>query len=98
MTFSENAGARPNSEQKPTSCPCCGCPNNGGVQSQWVLQDEPYVTIKHAAQITGLPEWKIARAVNQGSIAHFTFANGRKLVRISDIEAAIVASQVGGAS
>ena len=52
------------------------------------LPERPY-TIKEAAALLGLPTWKLQRAVKDGLIPSYTFLNRRKLVRLSEIDAAL---------
>ena len=56
---------------------------------------EPLVTIKQAAQHFCLPVWKISGCCKSGCIPFYRVLNGRRLVRLSEIEAAIQASRVG---
>jgi excisionase family DNA binding protein len=51
---------------------------------------EPVLTIKAAANATGLKYWLLLRAVNSGDIPAYQFGNRRRRVRLSDIEAAMV--------
>lgn len=57
---------------------------------------EQLVTVKQAAECFGLPVWKIGRGVATGIIPSYSLLNGRRLVRLSEIEATIQASRVGG--
>jgi predicted site-specific integrase-resolvase len=50
---------------------------------------EKIVTVKQAAEITGLPAWKIRRAVKAGLIPAFTLLNTRLYLHLKDIYAAL---------
>ena len=52
------------------------------------LPERPY-TIKEAAALFGMPTWKIRRAVKDGLIPSYTLLNRRKLVQLSEIDAAL---------
>ncbi|MGO9060131.1 MAG: hypothetical protein ACLQU2_22535 [Candidatus Binataceae bacterium] len=58
------------------------------------LPERPY-TIKEAAALLGLPTWKLQRAVGKGLVPSYTFLNRRKLVRLTEIDAAF--QREGGA-
>lgn len=53
-------------------------------------------TIPDAARIVGVHTWALRRAVKSGAIPAYQPFNGRKLVRISEVVAAINASKIGG--
>ncbi len=53
------------------------------------VQFEPLITIRQAADATGVRYWLILRAANNGDIPTYQFGNKRRRVRLSDIEAAI---------
>ena len=55
---------------------------------------EPLVTIKQAAEHFGLPVWKISGSCKAGCIPFYRVLNGRRLVRLSEVEAVIQASRV----
>lgn len=57
---------------------------------------EPFVTIATAADRLGLKEYVLERCVRRGDVPHYTFYNSRKLVRILEIEAYVLASRKGG--
>jgi excisionase family DNA binding protein len=57
---------------------------------------EPFITIVDAAKRLGLPTFKVRRAVKAGLIPSYRIANGRVLVRLSEVVAAIEASRIGG--
>jgi excisionase family DNA binding protein len=59
---------------------------------------EPYVTINQAAEALGIHPWALRRAVKAGAIPAYAPFNSRRLVRQSEVVAAIQASKVGGAS
>lgn len=59
-------------------------------------QHEPLITIKAAAEALGLPAWKLGRAAKQGTFAIYCVLNTRKLVRLSEVIAAIEATRQGG--
>lgn len=50
---------------------------------------ERLYTIKGAAEALGLHYWKLLRAVNRGDIKSYSLLNSRKLVRLSEIVAAM---------
>jgi hypothetical protein len=59
---------------------------------------EPLITIKAAANVLGLGPWKLGRAAKQGAFPTYRILNSRKLVKLSEVIAAIEANrQVGGA-
>jgi excisionase family DNA binding protein len=57
---------------------------------------EPLHTITSAAELLGVHAWALRRAVKRGDIPSYTPFNSRKLVRLSEVEAAINASKIGG--
>jgi hypothetical protein len=57
---------------------------------------EPLRTIKQAAALLEIPYFKLARAVKNGLVPHYTICNSRKLVRVSEILAVVEASRQGG--
>ena len=57
---------------------------------------ERLTTINETAEILGLPPWKIARAVKARLVPSYRFLNGRILLRVSEVEAAINATKQGG--
>jgi hypothetical protein len=63
-----------------------------------VQAHEVLVTIGVAAETLGLPNWKLSRAAKQGAFPIYRVLNSRKLVKMSEVIAAIDASrQVGDA-
>lgn len=56
---------------------------------------EPFLTLQQAAKELGVHTWALRRAVKSGAIPAYQPFNGRKLVRLSEIVAAINASKVG---
>ncbi|MGQ4274938.1 hypothetical protein [Terrihabitans sp. B22-R8] len=62
------------------------------------LADEKLCTIKAAAQALGVHEWALRRAIKRGFVPAYTPFNSRRLVRLSEVVAAIDASKVGGAA
>ena len=57
---------------------------------------EPFLTVRDAADQLGLPYFKVQRAVKAGLVASYRILNGRRLVRLSELIAAIEASRDGG--
>ncbi len=57
----------------------------------WELPEQ-LRTLKEASEILGIPCWKLQRAANAGIFPRYTILNKRKLVRITEILAAIDAS------
>lgn len=57
---------------------------------------EPYISIQQAAEALGVYVWALRRAVNAGTVPAYQPFNGRKLVRLSEVVAAINASKIGG--
>lgn len=57
---------------------------------------EKLVTIADAASALGIHIWALRRAVKAGTIPAYTPFNGRKLLRLSEVVAAIDASRIGG--
>ena len=53
---------------------------------------EPVITIRQAANATGLKYWLLLRAINNGDLPTYTFGNKRRRVRLSDIRAAMSAN------
>lgn len=63
---------------------------------QLSIPSERLLTIQHAAKELGVHTWALRRAVKSGVIPAYQPFNGRKLVRLSEVVAAINASKVGG--
>jgi excisionase family DNA binding protein len=57
---------------------------------------EKLITVKAAANALGLPDWKLRRACQSGEIPSYTLLNSRRLVKLSEVLAAIEASRQGG--
>lgn len=57
---------------------------------------EPLLTIADAAKVLGVHTWALRRAVKSGTVPAYTPFNGRKLVRLSEVVAAINASKTTG--
>ncbi|WP_196108536.1 hypothetical protein [Brucella intermedia] len=57
---------------------------------------EPLITIQRAAEQLGVHVWALRRAINSGVVPAYQPFNGRKLVRLTEVIAAINASKVGG--
>lgn len=58
---------------------------------------EPFVTITKAAEKLGLYVWKLRRAVKAGAVPVYRPFNSRPMVRVSEVESAILATREGGA-
>lgn len=56
---------------------------------------EPMLTVQKAAEILGVHVWALRRAIKSGTIPAYAPFNGRKLVRLSEVAAAINAAKVG---
>lgn len=56
---------------------------------------EPLFKIKEAAERLNVHEWALRRAVKSGTVPAYAPFNGRKLVRLSEVVAAINASKIG---
>jgi hypothetical protein len=69
-------------------------PNEGKAIAPLPL--ERLLTFKAAAQELNLPVFKITRAAKAGVFPTYTLFNRRKLVRLSEVIAAIEASKQGG--
>jgi len=59
---------------------------------------EKLATIQRAAGTVGIPPWKLRRAINSGLVPSYRLPNSRRLVRLSEVVAAIEASREGGSS
>lgn len=57
---------------------------------------ERLLTVQKAAELLGVHVWALRRAVKAGTIPAYAPFNGRKLVRLSEVMAAIEASKIGG--
>ncbi|MEQ1940788.1 hypothetical protein ABMA32_00050 [Mesorhizobium sp. VNQ89] len=77
---------------------------NDGQPSQTVRKAMPenikpvesLLTIDKAAKELGVHTWALRRAVKSGTVPAYRPFNGRALVRISEVIAAINASKIGG--
>jgi hypothetical protein len=67
-------------------------------QTEWQAYVEKLVTLKDAAIALGLPGFKITRAARAGIFPTYSLFNKRKLVRLSEVVAAIEASKKGGSN
>lgn len=56
---------------------------------------EPMLTIQRAAEILGVHVWALRRAIKAGTIPAYVPFNRRKLVRLSEVTAAINAAKIG---
>ncbi len=70
--------------------------NFNTIEVQEAFSPEKLVTIIEAATMLGVHAWALRRAVKSGVIPAYRPFNGRRLVRISEIVAAIDASKIGG--
>jgi excisionase family DNA binding protein len=57
---------------------------------------EQLLTIQQAAAVLGVHSWALRRAVKANTVPAYAPFNGRKLVRLSEVIAAINASKIGG--
>lgn len=57
---------------------------------------EKLITVKAAADAVGLPTWKLSRAAKQGVFPIYSLLNSRRLVKLSEVIAAVEASRQGG--
>lgn len=62
------------------------------------IHPERLLTIQSAAEVLGVHVWALRRAIKSGTIPAYAPFNGRKLVRLSEVAAAINAAKVGGAN
>ena len=56
---------------------------------------EKYITLHEAADLFGLPYFKLLRAAKRRLIPTYTIFNSRRLVRASEVQAVINASRDG---
>ena len=54
---------------------------------------EPFLTIKDAAARLGVPYFKLQRFVKSGGVVTYKIANGRQLIRLSELVEAIESSR-----
>lgn len=59
---------------------------------------EPLLTLSAAADLLTLPPFKLRRAAKAGVFPTYSLYNSRKLVRLSEVVAAIEASKKGGSN
>jgi len=59
-------------------------------------EPEPFRTLIAVAEQLGVPVFKIRRAAKRGLFPTYSLLNGRKLARLSEVEAAIERSRSGG--
>ena len=57
---------------------------------------ERFITIDEAAEILGIPAWKLRRAVKGGLIRTYRILNQRRSLRLSEVLKTIEASAEGG--
>lgn len=57
---------------------------------------ERLLTIQQAAKELGVHTWALRRAVKSGAVPAYQPFNSRRLVRLSEVAAAINASKIGG--
>lgn len=69
--------------------------SNNAVLKSIVM--EKLTTIPVTASKLGLPIWKLRRAAKLGLFPTYTVLNSRRLVKLSEVVAAIEASRQGGA-
>lgn len=65
-------------------------------ESDVPIPAERLLTLQQAAKELGIHTWALRRAVKSGAIPAYQPFNGRKLVRLSEVVAAINASKIGG--
>ena len=58
---------------------------------------ERLTTVAEAARALGIRVWALRRAVKRGDVPSYQGFNSRRLVRLSEVNAAIEASKKGGA-
>ena len=61
------------------------------------MTTKPYLTIKEASELLGVPAYALRRAAKRGEVPMYRPFSNRWLVKLSEVEAAIRASQVTGA-
>ena len=66
------------------------------INGELVERKEGFSTVRSASEQLGLPTFKLRAAIKKGLIPSYRFFNGRILVRVSDVLAAIEASRTGG--
>jgi hypothetical protein len=71
---------------------------NEQLSSEFGRNIEKLVTLKDTAIVLGVPTFKVARAAKAGAFPTYMLFNKRKLVRLSEVIAAIEASKTGGSN
>ncbi|MDP4026449.1 hypothetical protein Q8W71_27900 [Methylobacterium sp. NEAU 140] len=61
-----------------------------------VAEDPRFCTVPQAARATGVPEYKIRRAVKHGTIPSYGMLDRRRYVLVADIRAAMTAANASG--
>ena len=61
-------------------------------------EEEPLLTIGEIAKRLALPYWKVQRAVKHGDLPSYRVFNSRRLLRQSEVKAAIRKTRKGDAS
>jgi excisionase family DNA binding protein len=57
---------------------------------------EQFLTVREAAAVVGVAPWKLSRVVKSGSVPSYAIGNTRRLVRVSEIVAAVEGTRLGG--
>lgn len=57
---------------------------------------EPFLDVAAGSQGIGVHPWALRRAVKSGTIPAYQPFNGRRLVRLTEVVAAITAPKIGG--
>ncbi len=73
-----------------------GQPIQGNRKTAEACSREPFITLKQAAEALGIKLYKIRRMAKDGEFPVYRAGNGRRLVRLSEVIAAIEASSKGG--
>ncbi len=60
------------------------------------LGREPLMSVADAARALNIHVWKLRRAAKTGLVPSYQFLNSRRLVRLSEVIAAIETSRCGG--
>jgi predicted site-specific integrase-resolvase len=63
--------------------------------SQVAELPEKFISLKEASNHLGFPYWKLQRAAKQGLFPTYNIYNGRVLVRLSEVNAAVERSREG---
>jgi excisionase family DNA binding protein len=72
--------------------------NSTGMSPGNSNEVERLLTIQKAAEKLGVHVWALRRAIKAGTIPAYAPFNGRKLVRLTEVAAAINAAKVVGAN